>query len=265
MTRPMKARAVSKGDNLRPQFIQVPSPHIVKDAELLDNATKVKITTNFGEWIFGRDDDVVFPRREDGSIRHWKNGEAQVTDLCVGDTLPNEDGDDDYPRRVTSVRRIGELMGRVGLTTDERNALVSSRYDFPFGAPISFPAPMIAPSVRLTFDQWDITDVYGPYGDIDTYGTFRWLFIAKHPSGRGRWPSFFKPLFKDYRGFRIGMDMHVIRPLTDWPAFYGKPADRHPNDFNTFIAKTDREVPTVEDAKQAIAALKQMASGVRLS
>ena len=258
MTRPKKAAYARTGDRLRPNFIAdilLKVPHVVTDVEFTPDM-KVKITTNCGTWVFDPDEELNFPRRPDGSTRDWANGTATPEDLAVGDTLPGENGEEEIRRKITSVTRAG-IRYRVGISRVQSYVF---RYDFDPGERIAFPrSALSSSSVSPEASDPRKLEVFGAYGDHDDRGRWWWLFAAKHPTGHGRWPRIFSPLWRGYSGFAIEQNVLVIRPpASEWPHFYGDRADRHPNDFGLYVSPPpngDDTPPTVEDARSFLSAL----------
>ena len=254
MTRPKKAAHSRPGDHLRPQILtdtQLKVPHIVMNVQFTPDM-KVSITTNCGTWLFDQDEEMNFPRRPDGSTRDWANGAATPEDLAVGDTLPGENGEEEIRREITSITRSG-IRYRVGISRVQSYVF---RYDFTPGEAITFPRESFSSSSRAeAFDPRKL-EVFGAYGDYDERGRWWWLFAAKHPTGHGRWPRIFSPLWRGYSGFSIQENVLVIRPPgSAWPHFYGDRGDRHPNDLQLFIATPPDTPPTVEDARSFLSAL----------
>ena len=76
--------------------------HRIVEVTFPDDSTDVRIKTTHGEWDFGLEDPLVFPRRQDGSTIDWTAQEDEYPtplEVRVGDLLRPESTSMPNPHR----------------------------------------------------------------------------------------------------------------------------------------------------------------------
>lgn len=234
-------------------------PHSVisSDIEVTDDGVWYVVQTTHGVWRMRPEDKLKFPRRLDGSTRNWAalNEEPYPSDLAVGDVLPPWDPHPDqnpayadWPDRraliATWHRQVQEVTAIytqgnpniIHVSTIRHWDNERRRYKFLVSARIRFPYQQPAFGRTTEFRPRGGSNgpftAYGPYKWKVDDGT--WLYLAEHPTGRGRWPK----VFND-GGITLSKNFHVqmIRPQGLWSSedtevyFAGDSGyDRHPRD-----------------------------------
>ena len=251
------ARAAVVGMPLRQQLldIRVVAPeHKLLSKELINpsynpNNDRYKITTTQGEWEFGWNELVTFPRRPDGSARDWRGHTPPPLplDLAVGDLLDTTTGPYEYRetwtpelnakmyadayQRVSAVTRVITRPHVVGVTTHSPYDGLRS-WTFSLDEPVVFPRQqwLAAGGHRYTgYERLNPQLVgYGPYLYTDHTTADEYLiFYVTHPAGGGRWPAYLKHMIN------IGSGTYLSRPPIkgqEWPPFVGERWGRHPRD-----------------------------------
>lgn len=234
-------------------------PHSVisSEIEVGEDGVWYVIQTTHGVWRFRGHDRLTFPRRLDGSVKNWfaLNEEPYVTDLAVGDILPPWEPHPDenpayaaFPDRSNLIATWQRQYQEVTAIFTQGNPNIihvstirpwdneRRKYQFLIAAKIRFPyqQPSFGPSreFRPRGTAGGPYKAYGPYKWKVDDGT--WLYLAEHPTGRGRWPK----VFND-GGITLSKNFHVrmIRPQGLWSSedtevyFAGDSGyDRHPKD-----------------------------------
>lgn len=222
------------------------------------------VKTNAGEWTFDALDDVVFPRRPDGSSKYHQTMPI-VKDIYPGDIVPagpkgttNSDGDEFLiVKNVTYGADRGAISVKADTTLISATSVNMHRnrtYEVPQNAlfnpafleesiGIKKDTNLVAQSGRVVTNADAASKVEGLYGPFVNQQTgVLWVFMF-HPDNRGRWPAEIKP----YRS-----DMPIKLPQFAAEPYVGRwPADEWPDEL---AAATNRYVPclTANKAKREI-------------
>lgn len=273
--------SLKPGDQLPKQFPGGP-PHLVTEVQPVPNSNLMRVVTNQGEWTVPWNHSLTFPRRPDGSVKNWfESGEIpSVRDLAVGDTLPPDDPDpftdptfaafpeadrlrmhEQWKKSVQVVTAIWadknspqlvwrfntirmDNLERIPANGRGRAALVTQPLTFPWH---EVDAPRITPMRRA---DTPVFEGYGPYLTPDK----RIVFIAVHPSGRGRWPR----IINSAEGYEVNDHLTFVRPpgylIKHWEGWYYRGfgddgeiigTGRHP--YDTYDAMVRQRYSEVED------------------
>lgn len=140
------------------------------------------------------DEVVVLPRR-DGPPKNWTDGPPpKSNEVYPGDILPTEGGATqpaDELQRVIDISIKTEGAARFPFvyirTTNPgwESAKTTVLYKFAFGQPVVFPHPRTNLTNRTKQPIGELV-FFGPYQHRITGARFE---FARHPFGRGRWPS----------------------------------------------------------------------------
>jgi hypothetical protein len=250
------ARYASPGMPVRQQDLTNPAApqHRILNVEQSDLNALVKITTNYGIWLFHPDEQVVFPRRPDNSHRDWRGATPPPfpTELAIGDLLDPKDGAiawkgaspsdwRDAAQHVTSVTRNPARPNVISLNTFSAYT-GQHRHIFIWNEHVIFPR---AKEPRHTgyaqVSPYEL-QAYGPYLLNDTEAeTGPLIFIIRHPSGGGRWPRWLT------EKLHLGENVFVSRPPGKkeiWPPYVNTEDrwGRHPRDPATGQPAT-RQIP----------------------
>lgn len=191
--------------------------HRIVEVTFPDDSTDVRIKTTHGEWDFGLEDPLVFPRRQDGSTIDWTAQEDEYPtplEVRVGDLLRPESTSMPNPHRsgVMSLSEQSRTFAlrnwrlqcrRVTAITAHPNSLELidvimavgqdiRRYTFHKAERIGMQrtatidrARTAAMSYARATSKSSRPPTFGPYQRDDTEEL---VMIAVHPTGRGRWP-----------------------------------------------------------------------------
>lgn len=238
------ARYASPGMPVRQQDLINPAaqPHRILLVEQAALNGPVKITTNYGTWVFHPDELVIFPRRPDATKRDWRGHipPPLPTELAVGDLLDPADGAQAYTgasptdwrdaaQHVASVTRNPARPNVISINTYSAYS-GSHRHIFVWNEHVIFPR---AKEPRHTgyaqISPYEL-QAFGPYLiEPSQPETGPLVFIAKHPSGGGRWPRWLAA------NLHLGENVHLGKPPKKgelWPPYVNTENrwGRHPRD-----------------------------------
>lgn len=206
--------------------------------------TEVEVTTDQGQWHFGIDQEMTFPRRWHNEVKNWptifkEHGSIPTPmDIAIGDKLRNSDehpGEDAPAYDLIAWEARYQIVLDAYVESGTRSAFVKTVTQ-PDGTiriwRFDIQESMVFPRIEQKRRKREIDRLratYGPYRLIDNPDVTYEFYV--HPYGYGRWPGGIAPFFVAEDPGHYKCRPPIQRGRWRKIEFAGEDrSDRHPND-----------------------------------